>query len=574
MSFGPSERFALLFAVGVTAYVWIAWGRPRAALAIGVVAYVPVLVVAFFSRQFDLAGWHGFMHASPIYQMMERHTAPPEETLYAGVTLRYPWVEHWLLARLGAITGFSVHYMELGIEAIALVVFLGSIAWLASAFTDDRRTIATAALFGIYGVSIFHMSFFLELIGRVFPTLWLETRVVPIDKYLNFSAMPNAFAAMAAAAAAAVHLVRGAPHPRRLAAIISAAVLITAFVHPPSWFGVLAWTGMAGLVLLWHRTPEDRRRALLLTLAVGIPSLIAVPYIHSIGDSQSTRGWTGLTDAWQLFVGKLGDEAFFFATFAAMAIYGRAEIVRRIRERDRATMVCLGVVPMLALAYLLVRAPGRNEYKFLLLLSPALAVFMALSFERLAQRARVVAFALLFLLMIPPGRVLGSRPWFIVTDPVRTDGPYLRALDPQADSLYQFIATQTPKDAVFIATDLRVPPLGRRSLYVALEAPWRGRDGWGTQRNDLLQEIVRRADAEMYRRQRYATTVLNPDWALPPSAVMTLIEADVPGRPIYVHAPWATAMEKLDATPGFARVFANGAGAVYAYAATPGSPHR
>ena len=77
MLFGPSEKFALIFAISTTAFVALMWRRKYAAPAIALAAYVPALAVACFSTQFDLAGWHGFMHASPIYQMMERGTAPP-----------------------------------------------------------------------------------------------------------------------------------------------------------------------------------------------------------------------------------------------------------------------------------------------------------------------------------------------------------------------------------------------------------------------------------------------------------------------------------------------------------------
>jgi hypothetical protein len=159
--------------------------------------------------------------------------------------------------------------------------------------------------------------------------------------------------------------------------------------------------------------------------------------------------------------------------------------------------------------------------------------------------------------------VLGERPWFEVTDPARLDGQYQRALDPSADELYQWVAHETPADAVFIAADLRVPPLGHRSLYVAVDAPWRGRDGWGLPRTSLLQWHVRRPDAEMYRRQQLATIVLSPDWAAPPDAVLQEIAAAIPGRSIFVHAPWPGVAAKLDRTPGFQRRFGNAAGSIH-----------
>jgi hypothetical protein len=190
--------------------------------------------------------------------------------------------------------------------------------------------------------------------------------------------------------------------------------------------------------------------------------------------------------------------------------------------------------------------------------------------RRLLSRHRELALGLLFLLLLPGAQLLGIRPWFQVTDPARIVGQYQRALDPAADELYQWVANQTPSDAVFIAADLRMPPLGRRSLYVAVDAPWVGRDGWGLARNSLLQWHVRRPDADMYRRQRLATIVLSPDWSSPAEGVMQEIESAVRGRAVYVHAHSRLVSAKLEATPGFLRRFANAAGSIYQWLGTGG----
>jgi hypothetical protein len=76
----------------------------------------------------------------------------------------------------------------------------------------------------------------------------------------------------------------------------------------------------------------------------------------------------------------------------------------------------------------------------------------------------------------------------------------------------------------------------------------------------------------MYRRQHLATIVLNPDWAAPPSETMAAIQRDVPGRPLYVHAWHRALAEKLARTPGFTRLFANDAGAIFSYRAESVSP--
>lgn len=574
IAFGPSERFALVLAAAMAVVVALTWRHRRGAAIIVALAALPSLIVALASPQFDLVGWHGFMHAAPTYQIMERGLIPPEEPLWAGGTLRYPWMEYVLVARIAGLTGLNVHLIALTADAFAFLVFLGAIAWLASAVTKDRITIALSMLIGAFGISVFHVGLLVEPLARLFPGLWLENRIVPLDKFLSITAMPVGYAAMAVAAAAGVHFAQRERTSRRLALLIGVCTLVAALMHPLSWIGILAWQGVIGLMLLWSRRREDLERATYLAAAVIVPSLLCFPYLRQIGTNESSDGWSGVTRDPALLGAKLADLALFLAAFEFLAYLHRHELARRIRERHRATMLLLGAVAALSAAYLVTRLPGRNEYKFMLHLEPAAAVIMALALRHWMERRRVFSFALLFLLLIPGARALGYRPWFIISDPVRMDGPYLRALDPDTDALYRWIAANTPPDAVFIAPDLRVPPLGRRSLYVPADKPWRGRDGWGLSHWDLLMYLVRRPDEEMRRRQRFAMEVLSAGWGLPSAAVMAIIETDVPGRPIYVHAADPMAISKLDATSGFSRLFANRAGAVYSYGTPSGNSTR
>jgi hypothetical protein len=352
-------------------------------------------------------------------------------------------------------------------------------------------------------------------------------------------------------------------------ALIAACTLCAALVHPLSWLGLLVYQGVVAFTLLVRRERAATHRAVEIALAVIVPSALCLPYHRALSRSESSDGFMGLTDSWALFTSKLADLAFFLATFALLAFLQRGELARRLRERDAVTLALGAAIGSLSIAYLGVRMAGRNEYKFLLELVPAAAPLMALSLREGLRRHAVLTLALLFLLLIPGGMILGSRPWFEVTDPARLEGRYHRALDPEADALFDWVATNTPKDAVFLAPDLRTPPLGRRSLYVAVDAPWRGRDGWGLPRNSLMQWHVRRPDREMYRRQHLATVVLNPDWAAPPAETMAAIQAEVPNRPLFVHAWHAALAEKLARTPGFTQRFSNRAGAIFSYRPAP-----
>lgn len=566
-SLGRAEYFACALALVLTLLMgWAA--RAKRGLRLLLAAwFLPLPAVALFSTQFNIVGWHAFMHASPIYQIMARGGVP-EDPLYAGGSLRYPWAEFWLTATLARWTGANPIVLTLLAQTLAYGVLLAAAVRLASSFSRDPITIGLSAMLSSFGISVFHSSLVEQALERAFPPLWLETRVVPLDKFLSVTAMPLGYAGMLVAMAAGLQLVSADPaanpeRDRQRLLAIAAGTLIAVFIHPLSWLGILLVEAVVAVVLLFFSRGRDWKRVARLALAVGIPSVLALPYLHAVGASESSQGRITFTHSLDLFEAKLADLGFFLALFGLLAYLHRAELLRRLRAGDRPLWVILAAIAGWAIAYLAISAPGRNEYKFLLQLAPAAAVPMALSLRALLDRHRALALGLVFLLLLPGGRMLGVRPWFEVTDPARLVGQYQRALDPVADELYQWVATQTPQRAVFVAADLRVPPLGRRSLFVAVDAPWQGRDGWGLVRNSLLQWHVRRADSEMYRRQQLATIVLSPGWALPPAQVMEEMARAVPDRPIFVHASSPAVAAKLDATPGFRQRFANRAGAIY-----------
>jgi hypothetical protein len=564
-TFGPTEYFALLFAAAIGSTFVLARRRRRAHVVLGLAAFLPAPIVALFSKEFDFVGWHGFMHAAPIYQLMERGLTPPEDPIYAGGPLRYPWIGQWLAAKASLVTGIHPLILDLVAETFAYAALLLAVAWIAAKLSRDPVAIGLSMLLAAFGISIFHSSVLATPVMNALAPLWLESRLVPVDKFLNVTAAPIGYAAMAVSAAAGFHALENERDARKSLVLVAAATTCAALVHPLSFLGVVVYQTACLFVLLLCGGANAWRRVVEHGLAVGVPSAVTLPYLRSLGISESSDGWSGLTDSFRLFGDKLADLGFFLVTFAVFAYLHRADLSRRFREREPVFLAAAIAIGVFALAYLFVRMPGRNEYKFLVELVPAAAPLLALSLRARFDERPGLALAVLFLLMIPGGMLLGSRPWFLVTEKVRIDGRYHRALEPATDQLYAWIATRTPSNAVFLAADLRVPPLGRRSLYVAVDAPWRGRDGWGVRRNDLMQWHVRRPDRQMYRRQHLATIVLNPTWAAPPARTLAAIQHDVPGRPVFVHAYYPALAAKLGATPGFSKRFENEAGAVFSY---------
>jgi hypothetical protein len=557
------DLFAVILSVLFALAVLVTKERPLVRWLVPCLAFLPVPLVALISPQFGLVGWHGFMHSAPIYQIMNGGPVPPEEPLFAGGTLRYPWVEHWIVAQLSGFTGVNVHWLTLAIEIIAYAALLLAGGRLAALLSKDRASIALGVLFTGFGISIFHAGLLVDAFQRAFPSLWLETRVVPLDKFANISAMPIGYAAFATAAVAGLRLASETDPPRRQARVVLCCTALASLLHPLSWLCILAFQGVVGVVLLATRKRQELLHAAWLAAAVILPSVVALPYLRAVGASESSDGWTGLTYA-ELFWAKLGDAAVFLGPLLLVAYVERARLRRMLAEGNRALGIVLLSIPCMVAAYLVLRFPGRNEYKFLLTLVPGAAAVLGLCLRPLLDRHQVLAGALLVLLLTPGARMLGIRPGFQVTEPCRTDGPYLQAINANNNALYRWIATETPKDAVFVSESLRIPPLGRRSLYIAMPAQWLGRDGWGLDRFSLLEWHIRRPDAVMLLRQQRAVQVLAPVWSKPAGELVNAIQADVPGRPLFVHASEPRAISKLEQTPGFVRRFSNLAGAVYA----------
>jgi hypothetical protein len=70
---------------------------------------------------------------------------------------------------------------------------------------------------------------------------------------------------------------------------------------------------------------------LALALAVGLPSAVALPYLRSVGTSESSQGSIGITSSLALLSDKAADLGFFLAVFLLLAYVERAQIAQRLR---------------------------------------------------------------------------------------------------------------------------------------------------------------------------------------------------------------------------------------------------
>src|SRR4051812_4200313 len=113
------DLFAIAFAALLAGLV-VAMRRSRGApWLVGAAMVLVLAAVSWRSVEFDLIGWHGFMHGSTMQRLVDGAPVPPEDPAFAGGTLRYPWVEQWLMASIARIAGVNPN-----LETIALEILL------------------------------------------------------------------------------------------------------------------------------------------------------------------------------------------------------------------------------------------------------------------------------------------------------------------------------------------------------------------------------------------------------------------------------------------------------------------
>jgi hypothetical protein len=69
-------------------------------ISLFMIQVVPIVALILINLKFVIVGWHEFMHASIVFNIINEGV-PPEDVLLAGHPLKYPWIHHYIVAILG-----------------------------------------------------------------------------------------------------------------------------------------------------------------------------------------------------------------------------------------------------------------------------------------------------------------------------------------------------------------------------------------------------------------------------------------------------------------------------------------
>jgi hypothetical protein len=526
---------------------WIRFGWPGWALA--GLGCVPVIALAL-SSDHRLISFHGFLHSAITYRILAGGI-PPFDPLFAETPLLYPWAHHVVVGAMSRATGFSPASLFVALNVVALVATLATVHAIGSAVFRDRATAVFGAALSLYGLASLPVAAALGL----FPSVELETRLIPIQKFssTNSNALGFLFYALGLLA-----LIKLRDPTGRLGPVVAlfSAVLAAAIFYPLAWAPLVA-VAMASAAVR-YRSPGSRQAAYWIFATVVCASAIALPYLWSIQIGKSAPATLGLDLSASHLLRNGANLLLVALGWLALLALGVPELRRLGRERPDACVVLFAAAIIPAAMFWPTHTAVHSEYKFLALCGFSLAIPSALVVKKIYDHSALLCFTLLCILFVPAGNFfaqLARTDFGGDTATVQERAHLILPGDEHERSLTDWVRNETATDAVFVDSALSIPPFAHRQLYVAMQ-PTRpgGLTGWGLAPQTFLAEVFGHPVDEIDRRRSVTRALLSAQGIGP---ALDALRSELESRELYLVTR-TSAAHRLSGHPELKRVFATG----------------
>jgi hypothetical protein len=530
----PTAAIAsILWTLGTVAALWLALRlrvRPWIAFLLWLVP--TLLLVLDFERQTVSA--HGLLHASIVYDILERG-APPGHPLLGGEPLRYPWAHHWIAAAAARLFGMTPAAVFGATGLLSLALFGFFLDRAAREIDPDVRYRVLAVALALFGPNPFSYGPLASALARA--GVPLEPRAVPWLKFAGVNSNHLGLMFSALALLAILRTVASERPERSVYVLAGASMLGSALLYPMSFLTNGVWLVAAAAWLALRQGPSGRARAFRLLAAATLGTLPALPYLWQISAGRSAAGALRIAPSAEYVLRHL--------TILGVALALPILLIVTVRPRslrdERATVLTLCAAAALAVFALAFITP-LVAYKFLMASLLPLGLLAAVPLRRLWEARPLPALACLLILFLPLGMRMGSAvtEGWPAAQPLTRKGAYLEPLDPAERDLCRWIASRTPKDALFVDDRLTVPPFGRRQLLVGLSQPSGTsagtHDGWGMSSELILGEVTGADPETVERRKRITGELLSGRTGPVGDALLESLAAEAEGHPLYVIA--------------------------------------
>ncbi|MBW1854084.1 MAG: hypothetical protein JRJ00_05290 [Deltaproteobacteria bacterium] len=501
----------------------------------------PLIMIYALNSNLRIYSFHGFMHTGVVYQLLNGNI-PPFNPVLGGQVMHYPWGWHCLAAFFTQLLTITPFYSFALINIVLLFFSMVLIYKISRLLIEDERANIFSVIVSLFAISPMDLYLNFRLIRLLHIKLPLEIRGVPaFDKFSNINGVPVGLVFFLLFLYSIIKLFQ----QKRVGSngvLFFISVVGCGFFYPVMLPVIAASTVLvcsASVVINKDRYLAYDLKKIIIVVGLGLTAMVMLmPYFFSIT--------AGMKTSIQFFDPNNASANILRYLVVTVPILLIIYINRNfLKDKLNRTVIfiLLSVIVASFSCYIFISLPLESEYKYFMLSTVTLGILGGTAFYAMNHGfKKIVVFILLLLFLAPLYRNARWKSRFMnnVTDVsslYAEKGRYLYSRNSEENELYQWVRNHTDKNSIFIDSELTIPVLAQRQLFIGMDREstskplpaamkgTNGSPGYGFTIDTFLRRVYGYDSALIDKRRAIVKSIYNPNQKLTDSEVETLFNA-------------------------------------------------
>ena len=409
---------------------------------------------------------HGLMHSNIVYEIMHGNI-PPQNPLLGGQPLLYPWGHYFLTAMISRSFNISPPWAFAAINVFSYIGIAYLIFKISRLLIKDSKANSFSIVVAIFCST--YITYTDRTLLRVHLNLFIEHRAAPIFyKLINANGVPIGFLFYIFFVYMLLRIFSDYKKWKLMLPLLLASVAGVGFFYFQMFAGLLGsfaiFFSVKVFQYLRNKNSENLRKIILTSIIVCLGTLIIIPYALSITSHAASRVdllkpafmWQDLSNFLLLSLPLV------------IIILANHKKLRKLNGQSLTNLTALFAGALLS--YICIHFPLNNNYKFLIQSMALLGIIggICISFMCTGKK-RILVLLIMLLLARPFSSYAVSRLTQKYWTPTLGESDTAIVTTGQEAQLYEWILNNTSREDVFIDTELSIPCLGQRHLFVAMD---------------------------------------------------------------------------------------------------------
>jgi len=433
----------------------------------------PLIMLYALSSNLRIYSFHGFMHAGVVYQLLNGNI-PPFNPVLGEQVIRYPWGWHCvasLITKVLAITPFNAFALINIVSLCLAMVLVYKISHLA---IEDERANIFSVIVSLFAISPMDLYLNFRLIRHLHIKLPLDSRGIPaFDKFSNINGVPVGLVFFLLFLYSIIKLFQ----QKRVGSngvLFFISVVGCGFFYPVMLPSIAASTVLvcsASVVTNKDRYLAYDLKKIIMVVGSGLTAMVMLmPYFFSI--TAGTKTSIQFFDPNNASVDIL---RYLVVTVPILLIIYINRNFLKDKLNRPVIFILLSVIAASFSCYVFISLPLESEYKYLMLSTVTLGILGGTAFYAMNHGfKKIVVFILLLLFLAPLYRNVQLKLRFMnnitdVSSLYTEKGRYLYSKNSEENELYQWVRNHTDKNSIFIDSELTIPVLAQRQLFIGMD---------------------------------------------------------------------------------------------------------